>query len=70
MVHIHSNAGEKHRVHHYVNSDASAMALSRQTVEGGQGGVECLTDIHTEELSSSRAEIRTHANDSADTDKL
>lgn len=57
----------KHLQHHYVNN----VALSRQkarlsaTWRMEEGGGR-FTDSHTEMLSSSRAEIRTNANDSAD----
>lgn len=59
--------GKRHAELHYVNSEASTVAFSRQKaqlsdVDGG-GGV---TDSHTQKLSHLQAEIRTYANDSAD----
>lgn len=70
MVHIHWRiVKKKHLQHHYVNGVASAITLSRQKAKlsGGRGAG--LTDSHTEKLSSSPAEIRTHANDSADAER-
>lgn len=60
MVHIKWCIGKKHLRHHYVNDVASAITLTADRR---------LTDSQTEKLSSSPAEIRTHANDSADAEK-
>lgn len=54
--------------HHYGNGAASALTLSGQKgkLSGGlRGGGRC-DGSHTDKLSSCPAEIRAHANDSAD----